>query len=152
MSGVWYSNQSNSKSNVVSLLKAYGISGSPPPTVASHGSVVNDDFSRDHEDEKLSKTNLYIRGLTAETTDEYLVNLCSRWVIDFYHQWPNDILSYLSKLCHKNSNSLCDVNHQLLCANQWCIGCQEKWLLLFVAGKITIINKIQVCKQELPLH
>ena len=51
------------------------MSGSPPPTIPSH-----DDLGKDHEDEKLSKTNLYIRGLTAETTDEYLVSLCSRWV------------------------------------------------------------------------
>lgn len=58
--------------------QAYSIPSSPPPAIGSRGSGGREDVNKDPEEEKLSKTNLYIRGLTAETTDEYLVNLCSR--------------------------------------------------------------------------
>ena len=55
--------------------QAYSIPSSPPPNTGSRSSVI--DLEQD-PDEKLSKTNLYIRGLSPGTTDEDLNNLCSR--------------------------------------------------------------------------
>ncbi|KAJ7380197.1 RNA binding motif, single stranded interacting protein 3 [Desmophyllum pertusum] len=56
---------------------AYNIPSSPPPS-SGHRSLSASD-SQDESEEKLSKTNLYIRGLSPGTTDEDLSNLCSRY-------------------------------------------------------------------------
>lgn len=56
---------------------AYNIPGSPPPTSGQRSLSVSD--NQDEPEEKLSKTNLYIRGLSPGTTDEDLNNLCSRY-------------------------------------------------------------------------
>ena len=60
----------------ISLTQAYNIPGSPPPTSGQRSLSVSD--NQDEPEEKLSKTNLYIRGLSPGTTDEDLNNLCSR--------------------------------------------------------------------------
>lgn len=56
---------------------AYSIPSSPPPSSSQRRLSASD--SQDEPDEKLSKTNLYIRGLSPGTTDEDLNNLCSRY-------------------------------------------------------------------------
>ncbi|XP_078375962.1 uncharacterized protein LOC144659411 isoform X3 [Oculina patagonica] len=55
----------------------YNIPSSPPPNSGQRSLSASD--SQDESDEKLSKTNLYIRGLSPGTTDEDLNNLCSRY-------------------------------------------------------------------------
>ena len=59
-------------------LQAYSIPSSPPPNSSQRSLSASD--SQDESEEKLSKTNLYIRGLSPGTTDEDLSNLCSRLV------------------------------------------------------------------------
>lgn len=56
--------------------QAYSIPSSPPPNSSQRSLSASD--SQDESEEKLSKTNLYIRGLSPGTTDEDLSNLCSR--------------------------------------------------------------------------
>lgn len=56
--------------------QAYSIPSSPPPNSSQRSLSASD--SQDESEEKLSKTNLYIRGLSPGTTDEDLNNLCSR--------------------------------------------------------------------------
>lgn len=56
---------------------AYSIPSSPPPNSSQRSLSASD--SQDESEEKLSKTNLYIRGLSPGTTDEDLNNLCSRY-------------------------------------------------------------------------
>lgn len=56
----------------------YSIPSSPPPN-SSHQRSLSASDSQDESEEKLSKTNLYIRGLPPATTDEDLNNLCSRY-------------------------------------------------------------------------
>lgn len=61
----------------------YSIPSSPPPN-SSHQRSLSASDSQDESEEKLSKTNLYIRGLPPATTDEDLNNLCSRiWLCGF---------------------------------------------------------------------
>lgn len=62
-------------------MQTYSIPSSPPPNSSHHRSLSASD-SQDESEEKLSKTNLYIRGLPPATTDEDLNNLCSRLVRD----------------------------------------------------------------------
>ena len=78
--------------------QAYSIPSSPPPNSSQRSLSASD--SQDESEEKLSKTNLYIRGLSPGTTDEDLSNLCSRlatWTrldsrevkLDVYGKWQN---------------------------------------------------------------
>ncbi|XP_074624697.1 RNA-binding motif, single-stranded-interacting protein 1-like isoform X2 [Acropora palmata] len=53
------------------------IPGSPPSNSSQRRLSASD--SHDEPEEKLSKTNLYIRGLSPGTTDDDLSNLCSRY-------------------------------------------------------------------------
>ena len=62
-------------------MQTYSIPSSPPPN-SSHQRSLSASDSQDESEEKLSKTNLYIRGLPPATTDEDLNNLCSRLVRD----------------------------------------------------------------------
>ena len=68
-------------SSVVFYMQTYSIPSSPPPN-SSHQRSLSASDSQDESEEKLSKTNLYIRGLPPATTDEDLNNLCSRLVRD----------------------------------------------------------------------
>ena len=63
---------------ILTILQAYSIPSSPPPNSSQRSLSASD--SQDESEEKLSKTNLYIRGLSPGTTDEDLNNLCSRLV------------------------------------------------------------------------
>ena len=54
-----------------------GMSQSSP---SSHSSAQGGSTCGPEPGEKLSRTNLYIRGLTPNTTDRDLVNLCQQWV------------------------------------------------------------------------
>ncbi|XP_031568511.1 RNA-binding motif, single-stranded-interacting protein 1-like isoform X3 [Actinia tenebrosa] len=57
---------------------AYSVQPSNSPGLSSRSSSDRGDSLQDGE-EKLSKTNLYIRGLKANTTDEDLVRLCHKY-------------------------------------------------------------------------
>ncbi|XP_020907433.1 RNA-binding motif, single-stranded-interacting protein 1 isoform X2 [Exaiptasia diaphana] len=58
----------------------YSVSSSNSPGLSSRGSSDRaDSLGGDGGEEKLSKTNLYIRGLKANTTDEDLVRLCHKY-------------------------------------------------------------------------
>ncbi|XP_020895784.1 RNA-binding motif, single-stranded-interacting protein 2 isoform X2 [Exaiptasia diaphana] len=60
--------------------QVYSVSSSNSPGLSSRGSSDRaDSLGGDGGEEKLSKTNLYIRGLKANTTDEDLVRLCHKY-------------------------------------------------------------------------
>lgn len=59
-------------------LQVYSVPSSHSPGLSSRGSSDRGDSLGPDGEEKLSKTNLYIRGLKANTTDEDLVRLCHK--------------------------------------------------------------------------
>lgn len=101
-------------SSVLFYMQTYSIPSSPPPSSSHQRSLsASDSQDQDESEEKLSKTNLYIRGLPPATTDEDLNNLCSRLVRDFL--FTSNVCVVHNVIPANTDNIIVEVQVSLLC-------------------------------------